>query len=82
MEIHETSPQAIAHGGGFVDSHWHLRKRHVLHSQTSGNLFHASQKTGHKPSNEADLIANAQTVQDSTLAGEKLQTYNKWQTML
>lgn len=70
MEINETSSQAAANSGGFVDSHWNLRKRQVLHSQACRNWIRASQKTGHKPADEADLMTNAQAMQDPALAGK------------
>ena len=69
MEIHEASSQAFTNRCGFVDSHRHLRKRQVLHSQTRRNRFQASQKPGREPSDVADLIANAQTMQDPALRG-------------
>lgn len=74
MEIHKTSSQAVTHGGGFIDSHWDLRKRQVLHPQARGNWIYTSQKTGHKPSGEADLLTNAQAMKDPALLREEPQT--------
>ena len=80
MEIHKTSSQAIANSAGLIDSHWHIRKLQVLYSQTRGNWIYPSQKPGHEPSDKADLMTNAQAMQDPALAGEESQIYHKWET--
>jgi len=81
MEVYQTTPQAFGGGGGgggggagasgFIDPHGHTREDAVLDAQARGDAFGRGQEMTSEPSGEADLLANCESLQDTTLGGQR-----------